>query len=148
MPKLSDKEWNKIAEKNARHGAVLFVELGNAEKIAEAMKDVPILKALEFLFRLAEKHRQSKRFKKVQLILEAVAIINKKTGEKTYVELESTGTGKDESTSVFISNKKPKRLTPAQVFASPIKPQEHKIKNLKNTRTLNRKIKSTKKSRT
>lgn len=146
MPKLSDKEWNRLAEKNARHGAVLFVELGNAEKIAEAMKDVPILSALEFLFKLAEKHRQSKRFKKVQLILEAVAIINKKTGQKTYVELESTGAGKDESTSVFISSKKPKRLTPAQVFASPIEKKKHKIKELKKIKKPAKK-KSIKKSR-
>ncbi len=126
MPKISNEEWNRLAEKNARHAALIHVETGNAKKIAEVFADVPVLKTLEFLFKLAEKHRKERKMKKVQTILEAVALIDRETGEETDVVLQSKGSGKNQDTSVFVG-----RLTPAQVFGTPIEKKKHGIKALK-----------------
>lgn len=118
-PKLTDKEWSKLAEKNAQHAARLHVEVGNSAKIAEAFKDIPVRNALEFLFELAEKARKEKKMKKVSVILEAVSLIDRKTGERTELTLESSGSGKKEDTKLTV-----RRFTPAEVFDTPIEYHE------------------------
>lgn len=140
MPKISDAKYNHLVEKNARHGALIHVEMENPKKVADAMKDVPVLAALEYLFKLAEKYRKANKHKKVQVILEAVALIDRKTGKETDVVLESRGTGKNQNTTVFVG-----KLTPAQVFAMQITKQKHDIKELRKIRTLTNPKKKTKK---
>lgn len=140
MPKISDAKYNQLVEKNARHGALIHVEMENPKKVASVMKDVPVLAALEYLFKLAEKYRKANKHKKVSVILEAVALIDRKTGKETDVVLESRGTGKNQNTTVFVG-----KLTPAQVFAMQITKQKHDIKELKKIRTLTNPKKEAKK---
>ncbi len=141
MPKISDSEYNRLVEKNARHGALIHVEMENPKKVADVMKDVPVLAALEYLFKLAEKYRKANKHKKVSVILEAVALIDRKTGKETDVVLESRGIGKNQNTTVFVG-----KLTPAQVFAMKLTKQKHDIKELKKIRTLTNPKKKAKKS--
>ncbi len=140
MPKISDAKYNQLVEKNARHGALIHVEMENPKKVADVMKDVPVLAALEYLFKLAEKYRKANKHKKVQVILEAVALIDRKTGKETDVVLESHGIGKNQKTTVFVG-----KLTPAQVFAMQITKGKHDIKELKKIRTLTNPKKKSKK---
>jgi predicted nucleotidyltransferase component of viral defense system len=116
--KLSDKEWDKLAEKNAKHLAGLQIEVGNAEKVAEAFKDVSTIVALEHLFKLAEKYRRENKMTKTQTILEAVALIDR-TGMATELVLTEKGTGKNQETALSV-----RRFTPAELFDSPIEYQE------------------------
>ncbi len=141
MGKLTDKEWQKLLERNARHAAHLHIETGNAKKIAEVFKDVPVMKALEYLFTLAEHHRKAKRFKKVKTILEAVALIDRKTGKEVDLMLESKGKGKNQDTTIFVG-----RLTPAQIFAMPIEVKKHNIKPLKSNKQLSKRTTNKKKA--
>ena len=104
MNKTSDKEWNKFAEKNAKHIAMLHLELGNAPKIAAAFRDVPILTALEFLFEEAEKNRKEKKFKKAKVLLEAATLIDRKTGQA----IDSRG--KEEKTKIYVHRHNPKDI--------------------------------------
>ncbi len=110
MNKTSDKEWNKFAEKNAKHIAMLHLELGNAPKIAAAFRDVPILTALEFLFEEAEKNRKEKKFKKAKVLLEAATLIDRKTGQAIDISLEIDSRGKEEKTKIYVHRHNPKDI--------------------------------------
>lgn len=134
MAKISDKKYQSLVEKNAKHSVLLHVEAGNATRIAEAVKNMPVLSALEFLFALAEKHRKENRSKKVKTILDAVALIDRKTGKETDLALETTGTGKKQDTVLFIG-----KLTPAEIFAMKIDRKKHDIKELKKTKLVKKK---------
>ena len=113
--KLGTHEWKTLAEKNAKHLAKLHIESHNPEKIAEAFKDVEAVKALEFLFKQAEKYRKENKHKKAEIILEAATLINRKTGDATEITLESKGSGKDEDTKLYV-----RRYTPEEIFGEPI----------------------------
>lgn len=123
---LSDKEWNRLAHKNARHGALFHIETGNTKKIAETLKDMPVLSALQFLFKAAETYRKQNRMKQVATILEAAALIDRKTGQEADIVFKETGQGNKQSSTVFIG-----RFTPKEIFASPIERKEHGIKEYK-----------------
>ena len=112
---LSDGEWNKLAEKNAKHSAKLHIESHNAAKIAEAFKDVPALKALEFLFKQAEKYRRENKHKKAATVLEAAQLIDRKTGQGTEIVLQTRGEGKNEDTTLSV-----RRFTPDEIFGEPV----------------------------
>ncbi len=112
---LGHHEWTQLAEKNAKHLAKLHIEAHNAEEIAEAFKDVEAVKALEFLFREAEKCRRENRHKKVALILEAAKMIDRTSGQAMEMTLETSGSGKDEETQLRV-----KRYTPSEIFDTPI----------------------------
>ena len=113
--KLKDSEWNKLAEKNAKHSARIHIEAGNPKKIAQAFKDIPAQIALEFLFDLAEKARAGNKTKKAMVILEAVALIDRTTGEETEIVLELDKKGAKETATISV-----RKYTPAEIFASPI----------------------------
>ena len=49
---IENKEWAKNAEKNAEHRAAIFIDSGNYQKAAEALKEIPYKKSLEFLYDL------------------------------------------------------------------------------------------------
>jgi len=113
--KPKDKDWNEMALKNAKHSADLHIEVGNAVKIAEAFKDVDVLSALEHLFMMAEKYRKQNQTKKVSVILEAAALINRDTGEETDLVLRLARYGHTEDSTLSI-----RRHTPREIFESPI----------------------------
>ncbi len=113
--KLTDKKWNELAHKNARHIALLHLETGNSKKIAEAFRDIPTLKALEFLFAQAEKYRKENNMDKAAVLLEAASLIDRKTGEETEIILETSGSGKNLDTQLFVQ-----KYTPREIFESPI----------------------------
>ena len=115
MEKISDKEWQVLAEKNAKHLAAIHLELGNPDKIAEAFRDTPTLKALEYLFKQAEKYRKTKQFKKAGVLLEAATLLDRKTGETTELALEIDNRGKEEKTKIYVH-----RHTPKEIFEKPI----------------------------
>jgi|GEM_PF-5599259 len=113
--KLTKSERTKLAEQNARHLAGLHIETGNAPKIAEAFKDIFVITALEFLFAAAEKYRAEHKLGKAAVILEAAALIDRTTGIETDIVLGSTGSGKQEETTLSV-----RRHTPAEIFNMPI----------------------------
>jgi hypothetical protein len=113
--KVVDENWEKLVEKNARHSAELHIEVGNAAKIAESFKDVPTVRALEFLFKKAEKYRKENKHAKVAAILEAAELIDRTTGLETEIVLETKGTGKNMETTLSV-----RRFTPKEVFDEPI----------------------------
>ena len=112
---LSDAEWNKLAIKNAKHSAELHIEVENAAKIAESFKDIPTVKALEFLFKKAEKYRKENKHSKAKAILEAAELIDRKTGLETEIILETKGSGKNEDTTLSV-----RRFTTKEIFDAPI----------------------------
>lgn len=117
MPKkIDDKKWDELAFKNAKHRTHIHLDAGQPHKIAEAMKDIPVATALEHLFELAEEARLKNKSKRAMTILEAVALIDRKTGLETDIGLKEEVHGKDTTAFVYIEKK-----TPAEVFAEPIK---------------------------
>jgi len=117
--KLSDKAWHAAATENAKHRAALHIEVGNAPKIAEVLKDIPVATALEFLFTQAEKYRRENKHSKTAVILEAASLIDRTTGQATELELKTSGSGKNEETTLSV-----RRYTPDEIFDSPIEYQE------------------------
>lgn len=113
--KLDDREWTKLAEKNAKHIAKLHIESENIEKIAGAFKDTAVATALEFLFTEADRHRKLGNIKKAGVILEAATLIDRKTGDETELTLETAGEGKKQETTLIM-----RRHTPKEIFDSPI----------------------------
>jgi hypothetical protein len=113
--KLGEYEWNEMAHKNASHLAKMHIETHNAAGIAEAFRDVEAVKALEFLFTQAEKYRKENKHAKAAVILEAASLIDRTSGEATDIILESTGSGKNEDTKLYI-----RRYLPEHVFREPI----------------------------
>src|SRR4051812_15205763 len=112
MTKLSDKKWQSEVSRNAKTRAQIHVETGNTELIAKAMSDLPVLEALEFLFKLADKHRKENKFKKAATILEAVELIDRKNKEGLDIGILIEKQGKkDEKDTVYI-----RQLTPKEVF--------------------------------
>jgi hypothetical protein len=113
--KLPNEEWEKLAIKNAKHGAELHIEVENSKKIAESLKDIPTVHALEFLFKKAEKYRREHKHSKAAAILEAAELIDRKTGLETEIILQTKGTGKNADTTLSV-----RRFTPKQIFDEPI----------------------------
>ncbi len=104
-----------IRRRNALHAAELHIEMGNAPKIAEALKDVSALEALEYLFNQAERHRLAGKHGKAASILEAARLVDRKTGETTLLGLAVDGQGADEKTTLLV-----RRFDPKEVFESPL----------------------------
>lgn len=118
MP-LTNERYQELLLKNARHSAELHIEVENATKIAEAFKDVPTIEALSFLFKKAERYRKEGKHGKTAAILEAAELIDRKTGLETEIVLRTSGTGKNEETTLSV-----RRFTPKEVFDSPVAYQE------------------------
>ena len=114
-PKRKKLSFEALAFKNAKHRADLRIESGSPEKLAEAFKDVEVLATLEHLFSLAEKYRKQNKMKKVSVILEAAALIDRTTGEETDIVLRMARFGKAEETTLEVF-----RHTPREIFESPI----------------------------
>ena len=51
-----DLEWMKQAEKNAEHRAHIFIDSGNSEKAAAALKEISYKASIEFLYILGRKY--------------------------------------------------------------------------------------------
>ncbi len=116
MPKkMDDKKWDELELKNAKHRTHIHLDAGQPHKIAEALKDIPVAIALQHLFELAEEARLKNKTKRAMTILEAVALIDRKTGQEMEISLKEEIRGKDTTAFVYIEKK-----TPAEVFAEPI----------------------------
>ncbi len=104
-----------LKKRNALHAAELHIELGNAPKIAESLKDIPTLEALEYLFEQAERHRLAGKHGKAANIIEAAKLVDRKTGDTTLLGIAIDGEGKNEKTTLLV-----RRLTPKELFENPI----------------------------
>ena len=127
--KLTDSEWNELMEKNALHRAHLQIEACNPEKIALALSDMPVLKVLEFLFHLAEKHRKDRKFLKTKVLLEAAALIDRKKNTELDIELKIDARDGEEKTTLQV-----KRHTPAEIFEMKIPRKQPVRKAIKTKR--------------
>ncbi len=104
-----------LKKRNALHAAELHIEIGNAPKIAESLKELPALEALEYLFAQAERHRLAGKHGKAATILEAAKLIDRSKGTGAEISLEIEGSGTNETTTLSV-----RRLTPAELFTAPI----------------------------
>lgn len=81
-PHQSDKVWRAEAVRNAKQCANIFIEFGNAQKVARCFDDFSTLEALEHLHQLADTYRHDSQYKKAAIILEAAEIILTERAEK------------------------------------------------------------------
>lgn len=51
-----DLEWLAHAAKNAEHRALMFIDSGNPQKAAVALKELPYKTSIEFLYTLGRKY--------------------------------------------------------------------------------------------
>ena len=81
-PKLheNDAAWRAESVRNAKQCANIFIEFGNAKKVAGCFDDFSLLDALEHLHSLADEYRHDSQFKKAAVILEAAQIIQAQRG--------------------------------------------------------------------
>jgi len=114
--RLPDHELDKKVHDNAKHLAGMHMEVGNPEKIAEALKEMPVWQALEYLFAEAEKHRKEGRHAKAETITEAARIIDPRTLEEVELELKERGSGKNQESQLVM-----RRLTPREVFEKEVR---------------------------
>lgn len=116
--------WETHAKENAKHRALIHLECNNPEKMAAALNEIPVLESLEYLFKLAEKHRKQKKFQKTKIILEAAELIDRQTGDHTELTVEIDDRTNKKETTVMIE-----RLTPAQVFSRTLEDEELDVKD-------------------
>ena len=87
---INDATWIHHAEKNAEHRAKLFIDLGQPEKVAEALKELPYKTALLFLYDLGKKYlyHHDKRAETVVLASELLERRKIVTKEKPHHEMK------------------------------------------------------------
>ena len=56
LVKPEDHIWLSHAERNAEHRAQIFIDSGNYEKAAQALKEIPYKKALTYLYEIGRKY--------------------------------------------------------------------------------------------
>ena len=72
-----DETWLRHVETNAKHRAKLFIDSGNFEKAAKALRELPYKGAIEFLYNLGKKflHHHDKR---AETVVKTSELIEKK----------------------------------------------------------------------
>src|SRR4051812_35413600 len=72
--------------KNAAVRACIHIETNNPALATKALKDVPLLYALEFLFVLANRYRHEKKFKKMAAAVETSGLLERPKAKKRAVK--------------------------------------------------------------
>ena len=78
LPQTNEQQWQNHAQINAEHRAQIFIDAGNPEKVALALKEVPYKRAMIFLYELGKKylHHHDKR---AQTCVHASELMERKT---------------------------------------------------------------------
>lgn len=108
-----DEKWLADAEKNAENRAKIFIDSGNHEKAATALKEIPYKNALVFLYELGKKylHHHDKR---AETVVKTSELIKKKKIKENTISLRKNKFPHGNHIPVF------KKLTLSDVFEKEI----------------------------
>ena len=83
--KPEDQIWLSQAERNAEHRAQIFIDSGNYEKAAKALKEIPYKKALTYLYEVGRKYLHHHDVRAV-----TVAKVNELIEKKKFAQKEKS----------------------------------------------------------
>ena len=109
----NDESWLKDAEDNAVHRAKIFIDSGNHEKAAAALKEIPHKKALMFLYNLGTRYLKHND-KRAETVARTNDLIEKKKTKEGTISLHENKFPHSKHIPLF------KRHTLAEIFEKEI----------------------------
>ena len=87
-PHQDERAWKSEAVRNAKHRAHVFIEVGDARRVAECFQEFPALEALCHLHRLADTYRHNSQYGRADVVLLAADYIRPKEHEEAVPGVE------------------------------------------------------------
>ncbi len=112
-PHEDERVWKREAIRNARHRADVFIELGDARRIAECFDEFSTLEAMSHLHALADKYRHDSQYSRADIVLLAVDHIRPK-------ETEERQPGVEHWHQYRQPFRKIRRCLPCEIFDAPV----------------------------